>query len=47
MVIVSYEKKDLDEINPCELEDNELAVGAIAYAPLAAEAQKGWQAYQI
>ena len=47
MSIVCCEEEDLDEITPCELETDELAVVAIADEPLATEAQKGWQACQI
>ena len=41
------EEEDLNDITPCELETNELAVVAIADVPFAAEAQKSWQACQI
>ena len=44
MGIVCCEEVDLDDITPCELEADELTIVAIADGPLAAEAQKGWQA---
>ena len=42
MVIACCEEEDLDEITPCELEGDELALVTVANEPVAAEAQKGW-----
>ena len=41
MGIVYCEEEDLDEVTPCELEADELALVAVADEPIAAEVQRG------
>jgi len=45
--VVCCEEEDLDEVTPCELAADDLAAVTVTDAPLAVEAQKGWQACQV
>ena len=42
MGIVCCEEEDLDEVTPCELDPDELALVTVADGLVAAEAQQGW-----
>ena len=42
MGIVCCEEEDLDEVTPCELDPDELALVTVADEPAAEEAQQGW-----